>query len=267
MAGWFGQGAKTERTTPAQSTGEVEPLRPYSLLLPFTGDLTRNSRIARTGEPRPTARAATVGHTGRPGGKRGADARGIKPILAVVTVIIGLAAVGYYLAIGTFTQSASGWNAGASQSPAFVVDQQIPTAFGSMVVTNVEQIDGLTDDQLDGMSHDIQDLVAPDQVQITVSVTLTNRLGYPVPIAPEQFALLTSTSDQPVDAAWSSSIAGSLQPGSSLDTTLHFVTKRDGARLWLGFLDGEHTPPLRVSVGQTDQAPPGTQSSDEHHHP
>ena len=189
-------------------------------------------------------------------------------MLAVVIFIIGLAAISGYQAISAFTQSASGWNAAASRSPAFAIDQQVPTPFGSMVVANVEQVVGMTDDQMDGMSHDVQDLVAPDQVKVTVAATLTNRLDYPVPIAPEQFALLTSTSDQPVDAAWSSSIAGSLQPGSSMDITLHFVTKRDSAQLWLGFLVGEHTPPIRVSIGQTDQAPPDVQPSDgQHHHP
>lgn len=184
-------------------------------------------------------------------------------------MIVGLAAIGGYLAIAALTQSASNWNAGGLQSDAFAVRQEIPTSFGSVTVANVDQIAGLTDEQMGMMAQGmgIGSLVPPNKVQIEVSVTLTNRLDYPVPYSPDAFALLSSTSSEPLTEDWTSIQPGLLQPKSSIEATFRFITARDNAHLWLGFREDASDKPVRVSLGQTDQAPPDAQPSGDHHHP
>ncbi len=245
-------------------------MRPYSFPLPIPGNPARKSDTARTGAPQPTARAAVRGRAGRSGGKRGADARSTRPILILLACVVGLAAIGGYLAINAFTQSATGWGAASSPSNTFAVNQAIPTSFGSVTVAHVEQIDGLTDEQMGSMSQGmgIGSLVPPDKVQIEVSVTLTNRLDYPVPYAPDAFALLTSKSNEPLSDDWTSIQPGLLQPKSSLEATFRFITARDASQLWLGFREDASDKPVRVNLGQTDQAPPDVlQPSNGHNHP
>lgn len=214
-----------------------------------------------------TVRGAARGRSGRYRGKTNGGARSTRPLVVLLSFVVGLAAIGGYLAISAFTQSASGWGAGTSPSDAFAINQQIPTSFGSVFVSHVEQVNGLTDEQLGGMSHGIGSFVPPDKVQVEVSVTLTNRLDYPVPYAPDAFALLTSKSGDPVVETWSSVQAGLLQPKSSIDATFRFITARDDAQLWLGFREDASDTPIRVSLGHADQAPPGAQPSDNHKHP
>lgn len=241
-------------------------MRSHSFSPPFAGNPAR-SRIART-TAQQTARARSSGHAGRSGGKRGADALSARVLLVLLSFVVGLAAIGGYLAISAFTQSASSWGAGTSPSNAFAVGQAVPTSFGSVTVTHVEQVNGLTDEQLGGMSHGIGSFVPPDKVQVEVSVTLTNRLDYLVPYAPDAFALLTNKSNDPVGEDWSSIQPGLLQPRSNIEATFRFITARDDSQLWLGFREDASDKPVRVSLGQADQAPPDAQpAGDQHHHP
>jgi hypothetical protein len=93
-------------------------------------------------------------------------------------------------------------------------------------------------------------------MEVSVPVTLTNRLDYPVDYSPDQFTVISDNSEEPFSASSSSLLKenGKLQPGASIDASLGFIVPRDGSKLQLKYEDKNHKQML-VNLGQVDTAP------------
>jgi hypothetical protein len=124
-------------------------------------------------------------------------------------------------------------------------------------VTHVEEVKGLTQEDLAGMSHGIQSLVTQDKTLITVSLIIT--AGDSVTsFDPEQLQAYAVGSDTPIPAVGGTVSAGTLDPRASLEGAVSFVVPRDGSTLVMRGTDQSHSVPLlQVDVsspGPTDHA-------------
>lgn len=196
----------------------------------------------------------------RPKPERGAQPEGralSATLRALLAAVVGLAAMGAFLAAQVVVPAARLEHPAGPPADPFAVGQSLHTSFGAIAVEHVDKLAGPTARDLGGMTHGIQGLVAPDQVQVQVSVRLTDRLDRAVDYAPSQFRLIVDQGDTPIPASGSTTQAGMLQPGWSIETTLSFVAPRDGSQLWLEYRDPGHDAPLVVDLGRTDQTPEG----------
>src|SRR5205085_3930490 len=119
----------------------------------------------------------------------------------------------------------------------YAVGQSVPTSFGVVAVQSADKIAGLTAKDLAGVTHGIQDLIRPDQVQVQVAVELTNLRNHPVAYTSDQFRLASTKSSTPLSVVATSLQPNALQPKASIDGTLTFVAPRNGARLVVEFRD------------------------------
>jgi hypothetical protein len=171
-----------------------------------------------------------------------------------------LAAVGITLAVSILRPTARGAAGRALADPAagdLALGQPARTSFGSLLVSAADLNNGLSSEDLGGMSHGVSSLVSTGSAQVNVVVTLTNTSHRPVPVAAGQFRLLTARPGVPPGgpvAAQATTIqAGSLPPGASVDARVTFVTATDGSRLWLQYTDPSGIP-IRAALGRTAEA-------------
>ena len=125
-------------------------------------------------------------------------------------------------------------------------------------VTHVEQVKGLTDQDLGGMAHGVQSLVTDDNALVTVSLVVSSdggAHGYDTGIlrAVEQG---TSVTLRPVGSTLA---PGHLRPHARVEGAVSFVVKRDGAQLLLRAPGSGHDVPLI-------RVPMAAAGSGEHHH-
>jgi hypothetical protein len=193
--------------------------------------------------------------------------------MAVALAALALAGAGALLAASMFTAAGDRVAlrrdaAVALRSPA-AVGQDVPTSFGVVAVENVTRSTGPTARALAGVTHGIQSLVAPNRIQVSASVTITNLRPTVLPFTPAQFQLYATrrgrpgASDRPIRIARSSVAAGTLQPDASIDATITFVAPRNGSRLWMSFRDRDAATPVLIDLGRTDRTPAG--ALDRHH--
>jgi hypothetical protein len=144
------------------------------------------------------------------------------------------------------------------------VGQPVNTSFGSLRVDYVEHVKGLSDEDMGGAMPGMQGMVHADSEAVIAYVTYANNLRRPVEVRPDQFRLITDTSDTPVVGAGSPLGTGDVQPGSALQTSFRFVIPRDEAHLWLEYRDPGNGPGLRFALGTAEQPPADGQGEHTH---
>src|SRR5437879_1042280 len=111
------------------------------------------------------------------------------PLLVVVAGGVSLAMVGAALAVGMVANG----RLATAEAPAYPVGGDAPTSFGSISVQEISLTDGPSAADLGGMTHGVTSLVPPDQLQVQVSLLLTNGSARPVDFAPtRQFRLVSA---------------------------------------------------------------------------
>ena len=183
----------------------------------------------------------------------------VPAVVALVAVVAALALGGAWLAITAFTTG----HDDAGQPHADFVGERITTSYGSFTVQHVEDIGGLTSNDLAGVTHGIQNLVLSDSAQVETAVLFTNESGDSVQVSPSQFRLVVDGTADPVEPTGSTIRPLLLQPGASLEASMTFVVKQTGARLSVTYADPGGAL-ITVPAGVLGQAPPDTGNGHSH---
>ena len=109
-------------------------------------------------------------------------------------------------------------------------------------VTNVEPVNGLTDQDVGGMTHGIQGLVTKNQMMIRVSLTVS--AGAKATTYDPSVLQVFGADDVGISPLGGSLAAGRLRANGRIDGSLSFVVARAGARLLLRAGNGGATVPL-----------------------
>jgi hypothetical protein len=172
---------------------------------------------------------------------------------ALLVVAVGaLAVAGTWQAIVTLASSSHGAHAGQVG-----VGQQSATAFGSMTVETIDILDGLTAEDLGGMTHGIQNFVAADLAQVEIAVRFDNTSGDAVRVDPGQFELAVAGSPAAVTSTGAAVRPLSLPAGAGVDVTLTYIVPRAGGEMNLHYTDPLTTSQIDIPVGRVDQVPAG----------
>jgi hypothetical protein len=124
-------------------------------------------------------------------------------------------------------------------------------------VAHVEQVSGLTDEDLSGMSHGIQGLVSSDKALLRVSMTV--RSGSSARIYdPSVLTVLDDAGGKPIAPAGGSLSQGGIGPRAQVEGSLAFIVPRNGHHYRL------HAPNIANSVDliSVDVAAPTTPAHD-----
>ncbi len=190
-------------------------------------------------------------------------------LLFVVAIGIQLALVGAYLAARVLSGGgdhgaavASSANPGPAGTCGIACD--VRTSFGSLVVGSAQAMPGLTAKDLAGNVHGIAGYVAPDQVQVQVTLEMTNRLRTPIEYSPDQFSLVQS-GGKPIPVRAANIKPSKLYPDAAIDATLIFVAPRKGQKLQLAFKDRERAEPFLVDISHVDTSPKKGAGADDSH--
>ena len=153
--------------------------------------------------------------------------------------------------------AAGGWQI-AVQAAARQHTLTLHSSGATYTITHVEQVTGLSDADLGGMSHGIQGLVGVKQMLIRVSVSVAAG-NSPTTYDPQLLTAVSSRSPAVIHPLGGSITGGPLRAHSHIEGSLSYVVPRDGARITLRIGNQSTTVPLV----QTDDAPPG---ADVHQH-
>ena len=177
------------------------------------------------------------------------------PLLVLAALIaIGVAA-GLLLSLGALGRESPAAATPEDSARAFAPGDQIATSFGSVSVDTADLLPGLTPVQLGmTMTHGIQSLISPDQVQVQAAVVFSNRSGHAVAYAPDMF-VLRSDSQAAILPTSASVREGVLRAGTSISASLSFVAPRDGSSYWIEFREPGQARVARVFVGVSDIGP------------
>ena len=163
----------------------------------------------------------------------------VAPVLCVLAIAIG------------------GWQA-AQLAAARHHAVTLHAAGATYTITHVEQVTGLSDADLGGMSHGIQGLVGTDKMLIRVSLTVAagdTATSYD----PQTLTAVSTRSPAVIAPVGGSLTGGPLRAHARIEGSLSYVVPRDGARITLRIGNSSKTVPLV----QTDDAPAG---ADDHQH-
>jgi len=206
------------------------------------------------------------------------------PLLPFVLAVVALAYGGCHMAVGSF----------AGQQPhAPAVGEAIATNYGSITVTGLEMIDGLTSADLGGRVHGVSGLVTAESAALRLSILLTNSSRRTVPVSLSDFSIATdaaaagsatagtagsttagsttagsvtaggsgaidvpggSTTAGPSTTATSAPGLRPLPPGSSLEATVVFVVPRTEADLAVSYA-APGSEPIAIAAGRTTDGP------------
>lgn len=122
-------------------------------------------------------------------------------------------------------------------------------------VLHAEQVSGLSDGDLGGMSHGVNSLVTTDQalVRVTLEVSADGDSRYDTSV------LRALAGTAPIDPVPGSMELGALRRGGHLEGALSYVVPRNGAQLRLTAPGQDPVPLLRVDVaGAADEHGHGT---------
>jgi hypothetical protein len=125
-------------------------------------------------------------------------------------------------------------------------------------VTHAEQVQGLSDSALGGMSHGIMSLVRDDKALVTLRMVVTagdSSVSYDARVL-RAYVLGSSAGTKPVGGLLA---PGRLAAHTSIEGYLSFVVPRNGAQIVLRALGDSRELPLL----QVDRAPAG---AGQHHH-
>jgi len=133
------------------------------------------------------------------------------------------------------------------------INQPVETSYGSIIVSEADDLIGLTSQDLAGVTHGIQNLVLVDKTQIQLTVALLNRSGQRISISPKDFTLVNSENAMKVILISNATIHdGELQPRSNIEATLSFVVPRDGASYILQYQDPGNDKIVEIDLGGVD---------------
>jgi hypothetical protein len=131
-------------------------------------------------------------------------------------------------------------------------------------VVHVEQVNGLSDADLGGMSHGVNSLVTPEQALVRVTLDVAAPDGDASYDTSVLRALADSVALDPVPGSMEK---GSLRRGGHLEGALSYVVPRNGAQLRLTARGQDPLPLLRVDSARGTDAhdhgaagPPSTSS-------
>ena len=172
------------------------------------------------------------------------------PVVMVRGVMLLAALAGGIIATGAFTSAAG--NGAAGKSHLYSINQNVPISFGSVAVESAERSQGLTAEQLSGVTHGIQNNIGPDQVQVQVVAALSNTTDAVITYGPDQFELVTDTDKQPVLVNSSSFTSTVLAPHSRVEGTLTFVTSIEAKKLLLRYTDLVNGQPVVIDLGKPE---------------
>jgi hypothetical protein len=178
-------------------------------------------------------------------------------LLALVTTLIVAGVVGAVLDLRLAHTRSERAALGALADPAtpgLRPGQPIRTSFGAMTVDAATLDNGLSSEDLGGMTHGVSGLVSQGYAEVTVQVTVNNTAHHPVIVQATQFRMLRQPgASKRVSVAASATTlqAGPLPGRSSIDLRLTFVTPTDGSRLWLQYADPGHPTLVLVDLGST----------------
>ncbi len=189
-----------------------------------------------------------------------------RALLLILAVGLQLALLGAYLGTRELRNDGSGHaHSGGAQTAAagpYGIASDVRTSFGSIVVGTAQSLPGISRKALAGANHGIGGYVAPNQVQVQVTVDISNRTRAPIPYSPSQFTLISGKA-APIKVTGSSIKPATLLPDAAVEATLIFVAPRNGQKLQLAFHDRGRVTPFLVDLGRVDTAPKGT---DDHTH-
>ncbi len=129
----------------------------------------------------------------------------------------------------------------------------------SFTVTHAEQVKGLSDAALGGMSHGIQSLVTDDKALVTVNLVVTAG-DSPASYDESVLRAFVKGSSRAVLPVGGTLAPGRLRAGARIEGSVSFVLPRNGAQIALRAPGDSHEVPLL----QVDTAPAG---AGQHHHP
>ena len=178
-------------------------------------------------------------------------------MLAVANVVALLAAAGFVAAYVALFPAQGGSVSGITPG----VGDTVATSYGTITVQHVETIDGLTTQDLGGMSHGIADLVQTDEAQVLVSVLAVNDSDDAIVVEPGQFALFVEGSTEALVPTSSTVKPLELQPGASVEASVIFVAPLSGAAISVGYSDPNGSVVV-IPAGGLDQAPADATTDD-----
>jgi hypothetical protein len=172
--------------------------------------------------------------------------RKFQSLILLVILVVALTGWGVALAYQALTTGTP------SFSEIFTINQPASTSFGTIIVSQADDLIGLTSQDLAGVTHGIQNLVLADSTQIQITVALINRTGRPVLVAPDQFRLISPQNSDAILTSGATIRAGELRPRSNIEATLSFVVPRDGAAYTLQYLDPGSDQIVQIDLGGVD---------------
>ena len=186
-------------------------------------------------------------------------ARPAIPLKPFVLAIVAMAYAGFHLSVASF---------GSQPAHPPVVGEAIPTSFGSITVTSIETVDGLTAEDLGGRVHGVSGLVTAESAALRLTIVAANSSDRTVRVSPSDFQL---SLDGALDSSMSATSAPglrSLPPRSSLEATVVFVVPRVEAGLAVTYA-APGSEPLAIATGRTTDGPvtADTHAEDEEDHP
>jgi hypothetical protein len=186
-------------------------------------------------------------------------------LIAVVATTVAIAAYGAALIPGTFgTERTQQVPLGVlKHKPVFAIGETAPVSFGALQVTAARVANGLTSQQLAGVTHGISGLIDARSSQLQVSIAMTNSKYVDAHWTAADFRLEAARSGREFAPVGGTKEGGTLAPGSSLDVALNFVVPRNGDHFTLRVRDGNGF--VRVHLIQVGKAPPGTKGFNHAH--
>ena len=135
---------------------------------------------------------------------------------------------------------------------AITFPRTVSTSSGLLTIGQVETLDGLTSQDLAGVTHGIQNLVMSNKVQIA-GIAATGQSYRP---AHGLFAGAVRPG-RCMHRQWSDPVSGTLltgtlPPHASIDAVVDFVTPRTNQQLWLEYRDPVSARRPLIAIGAAD---------------
>jgi hypothetical protein len=188
--------------------------------------------------------------------KRQVGARALAWLVVVVVL------VGAFVGVAATLMGQSGVLGGHStEGTGYHVGDHAETPFGTVTVTEVGQVNGVTHRALSGATHGVQGYVDAEHLTIQTAITLTNGSKSHVAYSEQQFRLRITRAGR----TWFRSASGGdlpdtpLAPHSGLAGHLDFTIRRTRATLALVFDPPGRGGPIVIKLGRSvfDPRAPG----------
>ncbi|HEY3188474.1 MAG TPA: hypothetical protein VGJ70_13430 [Solirubrobacteraceae bacterium] len=134
----------------------------------------------------------------------------------------------------------------------FGIRQEVPTSFGAVSVDAVEKLGGVA---VHGPRNGIGGDVAPGQVAVRTTVSLSNLLDHAIRYTPAWFRLRVGARRRAVELSSSTMPAGRLEGQAVIDGRLTFVVPQRARRMWLEVDDPGRGPPALIDLGRAGRTP------------